>query len=157
MQAAVSGGLGHVQPDRVGDRLAGVDGLDETELAGVGLDEVGPADEDLLPIAGAQPRPATVVGRSARGGDGGVDVGRATLGDLGDRPARGRVLGREAATAGGVAEVAVDEETGPEVEALGFGPGFVDRGNEGVGHAGLRQVSGATPGARPRGQGRIAG
>ena len=91
------GGLRHVEADRVGDRLAGIDGLDQAELARVRLDQVGPRDEDPLAVARVQPRPSTVVGGPAGGRDRDVHVCRSALGHLGDRPARGGVLRDEPA------------------------------------------------------------
>ena len=139
--ADAGGRLGHVQADRVGDRLAGVDRLDEAELARVRLDQVRPADEDPLAVARVQARPAAVVGRPAGGGDRDVDVGRAALRDLGDRPAGGRVLGHVASAAHGVAERAVDEHPRPEVQAVDVGPRFLDRRDERLGHGSLRTTT----------------
>ena len=130
-------GLRHVEADGVGDRLAGVDGLDDPQLAAVGLDQVRPADQDPLAIARAQARPAPVVGGSPRGGDREVHIGRSALRDLGDRPSGRRVLGDEPPASLRIAEVAVDEQLRPEAQAIDLGPRLVDGGDQGLGHRGF--------------------
>ena len=141
-------GLRHVEADGVGDRLAGVDGLDDPQLAPVGLDQLGPADQDPLAIARAQARPAPVVGGSSRGGDREVHIGRSALRDLGDRPSGRRVLGHEPPATLRIAEVAVDEQLRPEAQAVDLGPRLVDGGDQGVGHGGLSGWTTAVRGAR---------
>ena len=68
------------------------------------VDQVRPAQEDPLAVAGVRPAPAAVVRGPARGRDRRVDVRGAAPGDLRERPARRRVLGREPRAAGRVAE-----------------------------------------------------
>ena len=82
MPADAGGRLRDVEADGVGDGLAGVEGLEEADLRAVGLDQVGPADQDPLPLAGGDARPAAVVGGPARGRDRDVDIGRAAPRDL---------------------------------------------------------------------------
>ena len=130
------GRLGHVEAHRVGDRLARVERLDDPQLAGVGLDEVGPAEEHALAVAGVEPAPATVVRGPPCGRDGRVDVRGATTGDLRELAARGRVLGREAGAAGRVAELAVDEQLGPEREPVDRRGRLRLVGDQRVGHRG---------------------
>ncbi len=105
------------------------------------LDQVRPVDEDPLPGARVQARPATIIGRLARDGDRDVDIGRAALGDLGDRLAGGRVLGDEAAAVRGIAERAVDEHPGPKVEAVDVGPRLFDGRDERLGHGSLQTTT----------------
>ena len=76
---------------RLADRLAVVERLEHGELAGALLDRARDAEEVLRALAPGQVAPDGLVGL-ARGRDGGVDVGRPGLGDLGERraPSRGR-------------------------------------------------------------------
>ena len=133
--------LGHIEAHRVGDRLAGVDGLDQPQLPAVGLDEVRPADQDPLAVAGAHPGPAPVVRRAPRHRHGCIHVRRATLGDVGDGHARGGVDAREPRAVGRVTERAVDEQLGPQAQGIDLCPGFVDLWDQGVGHGSLRMAS----------------
>ena len=78
----VRGDDGHVDVARLLDRLAVVDRLQHRELAAALLDDPGDPEEVLGALAAGHPRPDAGVG--APGGlDGGVDVGLAGLGDLG--------------------------------------------------------------------------
>ena len=134
--ADARGGLGHVEADGVGDRLAGVERLDDPELARVGIDEVRPAQEHALAIAGIA---AGSSGRRPR------HVARPPPPRRRPRPRRARpgraagpsrVLGREPGAAGRVPERAVDEQLGPQVEPVDRRRRLRLVGDQGVGHRG---------------------
>ena len=136
MPADARGGLRHVESDRVRDRLAGVDGLDETQLARVGVDQVGPGQQDALAGAWIHPRPHAPVGSRSCCRDSDLHVGHTALGHIRDRLARGRVLGHEPATVHGGSEIAADEQVGAEAEPGNLGGRLLAVGDQRVGHDG---------------------
>src|SRR4029079_2431075 len=80
--------------------------------------------------------PRAAIERCAGRRDRRVDVRRPALGDLGDRLAGRRVLGREPTPIARRAEVAVDEEIGPETEPRELDRVLLAVGDERVGHIG---------------------
>ena len=67
------------------DRLAGVDALEERQLVGVALDEVGDPEERGRPILGGGAAPGPLVHGRPGGGHGIGDIGHPRLRDLRDR------------------------------------------------------------------------
>ena len=105
--------LGQVRLATVRDRLARLERVEQRQLLGVRLDQVGEAQQHGLALGGGAARPAAVVEGAAGGGDREVDVGGVARGDRGQRPAGRGVLGRESLAAEGGPESAVDEGVGP--------------------------------------------
>ena len=98
----------------VGDRLARLERVDQRQLLGVLLDQVGQAEHHGLALGGGAARPAAVVERAAAGGDGQVDIGGVAGGDLGQEPTGRRILRRESLAAQRGSEGTVDECFGAE-------------------------------------------
>jgi ParB family chromosome partitioning protein len=120
-------GLGQVHVAAVGDRLARLERVELRELLEVRLDQVREAEHDDLALGGGAARPAAVLERRPSGRHRGVDVGGVAGRDLGQRPARGGVLGGEAFAARGRTERAVDERVGTERRGGGCGHGCLLR------------------------------
>jgi hypothetical protein len=132
--ADAGGGLRHVQPDRVADRLACIDRLDQVQLAGVRVDEIGPHEQDPLPDARVDPRPDATIRRGPGSRYGRVDIGRVTFGDLGDRLAGRRVLGHEPTPVTCGSEIAADKHVGAQPKIGDLARSLLSVGDQGVGH-----------------------
>ena len=75
--------LRQVRVATIRDRLARLERVEQRELLGIGLDQVGQAKEDGLALGRGAARPAAVLEGSACGGHGEIDFGGVAGGDLG--------------------------------------------------------------------------
>ena len=101
--------LRQVRLATIRDRLARLERLDQRQLLGVRLDQVGQAQEDGLALGGGAARPAAVVEGSPGGGYGEVDVRGVAGGDVGQHLSGRRIFRREALAAEPRPEGAFDE------------------------------------------------
>ncbi len=111
-QRSVVDDVGQVDLLAVADRLAGVDRVEEGELRGVRLDQVGEAQQHGLADRRGELAPRTLLKGGAGRGGGALDVGDAAVGDRGEHRAGAGLEGVERLARGGVDELAVDEGLG---------------------------------------------
>ena len=107
----VGRGERHVDVARLLDRLAAVQRLEHGELARALLEDAGDPEEVLRALASGQLRPAFE--GLPRGGDGGGDIVRPGLGDLGERLLVARGDRREDVAVARCDPLAADEEVVP--------------------------------------------
>ena len=110
-------------PEGLGDRQAGVEGLELREARVAGLHDVGDAVEDPRTVAGQHPGPRALGERPARGGDGTVDVGLLAGGGLEVGLVRHRVEHVEGVAVHGVSELTVDVVLDAARKVFGDVPG----------------------------------
>jgi hypothetical protein len=101
-------GTRHVERARVAQRMAGVERLEARQLVGIGLDQVGEAQQDAATVARAHAAPGRE--RGLGGGHGLVDISLAGHRDIGDRGVVMRVDRGERLAALGIDELAADEQ-----------------------------------------------
>ncbi len=80
----------HVDRQRVADRLADVERLEQRELLAIATDQLRESEEDALAVLRRLVGPAAIIECGPGRRDRPVDVGRVALGDVGDRPAVAR-------------------------------------------------------------------
>ncbi len=119
VEAQARCGARDVDAQRVADRLADVEGLEQGEVVYARLDEVGEAQQDAAALGGRRPAPGPAVEGAAAGAHGAVDVLGAAAGDVGEVAAvAGTVVG-ERRPVGRRGEGAVDERVGTRADRLG--------------------------------------
>jgi hypothetical protein len=92
--------VGEVEAAAVGDRFACVDRFGDGQFVGVGLDQIGEAEQDGFAFGGGDPAPVAFLEGGAGRGDGPVDVDLAPGGDLRDDcPVAGATLSKVAPSA----------------------------------------------------------
>src|SRR5690606_3281500 len=116
------GGRGHVDAERIADRMSGVERLEQGEFLAVLDDELRPADENPLPLPPVGPRPHAGLEGARRRGHRVVHVPLGSRRHLGEDCAVSGGDRRERARVRGGSELAADEQP-----ALG-----ADRGRSGL-------------------------
>ena len=112
------GRRGHVDGQRVADRLADIQRFEERQFFAVRADRLGQLEQDDLALGGRHVRPAPIVERRTGGRDRSVDVLDIALGDLRDHApvATGDVVERPAGRCAD--EPSVDEGLVARLEGL---------------------------------------
>ncbi len=108
----VAGGARNIVIDAFADRLADIARFEQAEIARPFFDFVGEAVQDFAARLGAHPRPRSVVGGGAGGGDRVIDVVRAGIGDFGEKRSGGRFDIGETRAAARPFIASVDKESG---------------------------------------------
>ncbi|MNE01620.1 hypothetical protein D3C80_940660 [compost metagenome] len=120
--AAPADGAGcgrHVDAQGVADRLAHVQGFQQGQLLGVGVDQVGEADHDFLALDRRQARPRTGLEHGAGVPHRQLGVGQVAAGDLAQQAAVDRADAVEGVAGYGVGVLAMDEGAGLDLHGLG--------------------------------------
>ena len=120
------GRLRDIDPDRVADRVPGIEALQQAQVLQVVAHEIRPADHHALPLDRGEVAPAAVLERGARGADRPVDVFGIACRDLGHhRAVARRDVGAAPAGRGGH-ERAVDERVRRRHDRPGTGQPVIE-------------------------------
>ena len=112
-------GTGHVDTQGEGDRLAHVEGFQQGQLLGVGVEQVGEADHDLLALDRLHARPHAGLEGGAGIAYGDVGIGGVAAGDQAEDTTIDRAHALEGLAGNGIAVLAMDQGAALDLQILG--------------------------------------
>ena len=127
----------HVDTQRIADRLAHVQGFQQGQLLGVGVDQVGEADHDFLALDRRHARPHAGLEGGTSDLDRALGVGAVTAGDMAEQAAVDRADALEGGRRDRVGVFALDEGAALDLQVLGA---LFPVGTGQGGHAGILEV-----------------